>query len=110
MSGVAATAGAFPPRRERRSSIKRERRWALWWSYIALIFFAIGFLIPPYFQLVTSLKTSQEIGSGNSPWFPHHPWLGNFVEIIRNPNFQAGLGCSLHAARSARQPARYSDF
>ncbi len=87
MSGAAATAGTFAPRR-RRSSIKNERRWALWGSYIALVVFAIGFLIPPYFELITSLKTSQEIGSGKSPWFVHHLYLGNFIEIIRNPQFQ----------------------
>lgn len=86
MSGATAVAEGFPPRRH--SSISRERRWALWASYTALIVFAIGFLIPPYFQLVTALKTSQEIGSGKDPWFVHHLYLGNFIDIIRNPDFQ----------------------
>jgi multiple sugar transport system permease protein len=89
MSGTAITAdGGLPRRLRRRPSLQRERRWALWGSYIALIFFAIGFLIPPYFQLVTSLKTSQEIGSGRDPWFALHPYFGNFLEIIENPQFQ----------------------
>lgn len=86
MSTTTMAAGTGLARR--RPSLKRERRWALWASYIALLIAAIGFLIPPYFQLVTSLKTSQEIGSGKDPWFPHHPYLGNFLEIIKNPQFQ----------------------
>lgn len=89
MSGATLTAGAIQTkRRGRPPSLKRERRWALWGSYVALIFFVIGFLLPPYFELATALKTSQEIGSGSDPWFPAHPYLGNFLEIIRNPNFQ----------------------
>src|SRR5579875_2144425 len=89
MSGVTLTAGTIRTKpRGRPPSLKRERRWALWGSYIALIFFAIGFLIPPYFELATALKTSQEIGSGKDPWYPAHPYLGNFLEIIRNPHFQ----------------------
>jgi multiple sugar transport system permease protein len=88
MSGAVITAGRLPAPR-RRPSLARERRWALWASYTALVFFAIGFLIPPYFELITSLKTSQEIGSGNDPWFTRHPYLGNFLSIIHDPDFQA---------------------
>lgn len=86
MSGATLTAG--PATRRRRPSITRERRWALWTSYIVLIIFAIGFLVPPYFELVTSLKTSKELGTGRDPWFTAHPYWGNFIEIIHNPQFQ----------------------
>jgi multiple sugar transport system permease protein len=88
MSGAAVTAGTFRAPR-RRPSLARERRWALWGSYAALVFFAIGFLIPPYFEIITSLKTSQDIGSGLDPWFTHHPYFGNFISIVRDPDFQA---------------------
>ncbi len=88
MSGAAITAGAVRSGRWRRPSIARERRWALWASYIALVVFAIGFLTPPYFELVTALKTSQQIGSGRNPWFAAHPYFGNFIEIVGNPVFQ----------------------
>jgi multiple sugar transport system permease protein len=88
MSTTVMTADTVPARRRRRPSMKRERRWALWGSYIALFIAAIGFLIPPYFQLITSLKTSQEIGSGKDPWFARHPYFGNFVGIIENRQFQ----------------------
>ncbi len=89
MSSAAITADTFGHRRRwLKPSIARERRWALWGSYIALVFFAIGFLIPPYFELITALKTSQDIGSGKDPWFAAHPYLGNFIGIIENPVFQ----------------------
>ena len=88
MSGATLAAANLAPRRGRRPSIMRERRWALWGSYIALAFFAFGFLIPPYFELVTSLKTSKEIGSGLDPWYTHHPYLGNFISILRDAQFQ----------------------
>jgi multiple sugar transport system permease protein len=88
MSGTTLTAAGASQWSGRKPSLARERRWALWTSYIMLVIFAIGFLIPPYFELITSLKTSQEIGAGTDPWFVHHPYLGNFISIIENSQFQ----------------------
>jgi multiple sugar transport system permease protein len=88
MSATALSAPVTAVRRRRPPSLKNERRWALWWSYIALVVAAICFLIPPYFQLITALKTSQEIGSGRDPWFTTHPYFGNFISIIQNAQFQ----------------------
>ena len=88
MSGTTLSAAGASQWRGRKPSLARERRWALWTSYIMLVIFAIGFLIPPYFELITSLKTSQEIGAGTDPWFAHHPYLGNFISIIENSQFQ----------------------
>ncbi|HUC18078.1 MAG TPA: carbohydrate ABC transporter permease [Acetobacteraceae bacterium] len=88
MSGAVVTAEAVARRSWLKPSISRERRWALWVSYIVLIFFAIGFLAPPYFELITALKTSQQLGSGKDPWFTAHPYFGNFIGIITNPDFQ----------------------
>lgn len=85
MSQATMTTGKVRPRR---ASLARERRWALWSSYATLVFFAIGFLVPPYFELVTALKSSHEIASGIDPWFPHHVYLGNFLYIIHNRDFQ----------------------
>jgi multiple sugar transport system permease protein len=42
-------------------SLHAERRWALWTAYISLIFAAIIMLAPPFYMLVTSLKTSAEV-------------------------------------------------
>jgi multiple sugar transport system permease protein len=53
----------------KRSSLRRSRRWALVASYVFLIMFAIFFLIPPYYMVVTAFKTDAEvarIGSMNS--------------------------------------------
>lgn len=50
-------------------SLSQNRRWALYLSYFFLILFAIFFLFPPYYMLVTSFKTNAEISSlAGSPW------------------------------------------
>ncbi len=40
-----------------RASLRRNRRWALITSYAFLIVFAIFFLIPPYYMIVTAFKS-----------------------------------------------------
>ena len=63
--------------------------WALWGSYIALGVFVIMFLVPPFYTLMTSLKSSAEISAQTgSPWLVHHPTLENFWYLITYPNFQ----------------------
>jgi multiple sugar transport system permease protein len=89
MSTSTATAGTLPASRRRHNSLHRQRTWALWGSYIALGFFVVIFLVPPFYTLMTSFKSSAEISAqtGN-PWFPHHPTLENFWYLITYPNFQ----------------------
>jgi multiple sugar transport system permease protein len=49
--------------------LKQDRRWALILSYLALFVFIVFFLFPPYYMLVTSLKTNEEIASlATNPW------------------------------------------
>jgi multiple sugar transport system permease protein len=56
-------------RRSLTGSLKRNRRWALILSYVCLILFAIFFLAPPYYMLVTSLKTNHEmVNLSTNPW------------------------------------------
>ena len=85
MSGAtaASSAGAVTVRRGRGSSLTGQRRWALWGSYAALAVFVVMFLTPPFYMVMTSLKTSAEISAerGN-PWLAHHPTLQNFSELI----------------------------
>jgi multiple sugar transport system permease protein len=52
-----------------RAWLARDRRWALLLSYLALLLFVVAFLFPPYYMLITSLKTNEEIAriAGN-PW------------------------------------------
>jgi multiple sugar transport system permease protein len=87
MSGGVATAGALP--RRRTSSTVRHQRWVLWGSYAALVVFAVMFLVPPFYTLMTSLKSSAEISAQKgSPWYPHHPTLSNFIYLITDRAFQ----------------------
>jgi len=54
----------------RRASVKRGRRWALYASYFFLILFAIFFLTPPYYMVITALKTDAEVAHmATNPWF-----------------------------------------
>ena len=47
----------------------RSRRWALIASYACLGIFVVFFLFPPYYMLVTSLKTNKEIAElSTNPW------------------------------------------
>jgi len=73
----------------RRASLHRERQWALWGSYAALLVFVVMFLVPPFYMIMTSLKSSAEISAqtGN-PWIVHAPTLQNFTELAQNANFQ----------------------
>jgi multiple sugar transport system permease protein len=87
---AARTMGAVAPRnRAHRSSLHRQRQWALWGSYAALAVFVVMFLMPPFYTLMTSLKSSAEISSETgSPWVVHHPTLENFWYLITYSNFQ----------------------
>jgi len=69
MSTLAATAPAAR-RAGARTSLHRSRRWALVASYVFLIVFAIFFLIPPYYMVVTALKSDAEMARlATNPWF-----------------------------------------
>ena len=77
-------------------SLHRSRAWALWGSYAALSLFVVFFLVPPFYMLVTSFKTSAEVSSqAGSPWIVHHPTLANYAELIQSPNFQGFFWNSL---------------
>lgn len=53
----------------RAASTQQNRRWALVLSYFFLFVFGVFFLLPPYYMLVTSLKTNAEISSLEGiPW------------------------------------------
>jgi len=87
MTGASITTRAAPVRRHKPGSISRDRGWALRWSYFFLALFAIFFLIPPLYMLITSLKTSAEISAASNPWWVYHPTLGNFVELLSSPQY-----------------------
>ncbi len=87
MSATLSVARAAPrPTR----SLAAQRRWALWGSYAALTVFVIIFLVPPFYTLMTSFKTSGEVSAQTgSPWIVHSPTLSNYTELLASPNFQS---------------------
>jgi len=84
-------ATSVPPVRAQsaRTSLQRSRRWALILSYVFLVIFAAFFLIPPYYMIVTSLKSNAEVAHLSS-----NPWLlsqgltfENFRTLIEQTDF-----------------------
>ena len=68
-------------------SMSNDRKWALRWSYFFLILFAIFFLTPPIYMLITSLKTSQEISAITNPWWVFNPTLDNYRELLTSNSY-----------------------
>jgi multiple sugar transport system permease protein len=88
MTAIAtAPAASGSTRRSRRRSMSRDRRWALRWSYFFLTLFAVFFLLPPVYMLITSLKTSAEISAATSPWWVYSPTLGNYLELLSSQQY-----------------------
>ena len=84
-NAAVATAGAVRP--VRYGSISRDRKWALRWSYFFLTLFAIFFLMPPFYMLLTSLKTSGEISAATNPWWVFDPTLENYIALLTKNEF-----------------------
>ena len=85
MADAAITAGTVA--RPNYGSMSRDRRWALRWSYFFLVLFAIFFLMPPIYMLITSLKTSQEISAAGNPWWIYDPTLENYIELLTQNHY-----------------------
>jgi multiple sugar transport system permease protein len=73
--------------RAKLGSMSRDRIWALRWSYFFLVLFAIFFLLPPVYMLITSLKTSNEISAATSPWWVYHPTLENYRGLLTSNEY-----------------------
>jgi multiple sugar transport system permease protein len=84
-ANVAIDHGA--PTRPRYGSMSRDRTWALRWSYFFLVLFAIFFLTPPLYMLITSLKTSAEISAATNPWWVYSPTLSNYIELLTSSTY-----------------------
>src|SRR6266704_571950 len=85
-STVVINKGA-PTRTVKLGSMSRDRIWALRWSYFFLVLFAIFFLTPPLYMVITSLKSSAEISAATNPWWVYHPTLSNYVELLTSNQF-----------------------
>jgi multiple sugar transport system permease protein len=73
----------------RHRSLHRQRVWALYGSYAALAVFVVMFLVPPFYMLVTSIKSDAEISAQHgNPWLVYHPTLVHYWALISDPHFQ----------------------
>jgi multiple sugar transport system permease protein len=86
MSTLTINDKAAPSRKVYRS-MKRDRIWALRWSYVFLTIFAIFFLAPPIYMFITSLKSSAEIGAQTNPWVVYHPTLVNYIALLTSSQY-----------------------
>ncbi len=84
---AASLTHSAPARWRTYGSMSADRRWALHWSYFFLTVFAIFFLTPPVYMLITSLKSSAEISAATNPWWVYHPTLSNYRELLSSPQF-----------------------
>jgi len=86
---MSAATADLPQRRVFGGSLRRNRRWALVGSYFFLILFAVFFLIPPYYQLVTATKSSAEVSNQTTnPWLPSFsPTSENIDELWNKTDF-----------------------
>src|ERR1700738_85741 len=87
MTAASITTRATSPGVRKYGSMSRDRRWALRWSYFFLTVFAVFFLMPPVYMLITSLKTSAEISAATNPWWVGHPTLANYVELLTSSQY-----------------------
>src|SRR5215831_17813055 len=86
-SATTTTDLAGPRRAVRTGSISRGRKRALYWSYFFLVLFVIFFLTPPLYMLITSLKSSAEIGAVTNPWWVYNPTLQNYIDLLTQAQF-----------------------
>src|SRR5258708_11386849 len=76
-----------PTRRVKYGSMRRDTAWAFRWSYFFLTLFAIFAMLPPFYMLITSLKTSAEISAETNPWWVFHPTFANYVGLLTSNQF-----------------------
>ncbi len=88
MSSSTATIGASSPK-PKIGSLANQHRWSMRASYSALSVFVVIFLTPPFYMIMTSLKSSAEISAqqGN-PWIVKNPTMENFITLATNEQFQ----------------------
>ena len=110
---MSATAGSIEAAAAvKQGSLRRNRRWALIWSYVFLVMFAVFFLLPPVYMLIMGLKTSSEIAAMTNPWWVFNPTLENFKALLTSKTYLtffrnsavicSGGGGDHHADRGAR--------
>ena len=87
MTSATAQVGSRTAGAARYGSMARDNKRALRWSYFFLTLFVIFFLMPPVYMLITSLKTSAEIGAVTNPWWVYNPTLENYTTLLSQKTF-----------------------
>ena len=88
-------------------SLKGDRRRALVWSYVFLVIFAVMFLTPPIYMLITSLKSSAEISAITNPWWVYTPTLENYKALLTSETYLTFfLNSALVSVMAEAAPAR----
>lgn len=87
MATATAPLAGIPAEPAPAGSISRSRKRALYCSYFFLVLFCVFFLMPPVYMLITSLKTSAEIGAVTNPWWVYHPTLENYEVLLTQKTF-----------------------
>lgn len=91
-----------PPRQTTRkvteAPVRRGRTFARPLQYLALLGYVIFLGFPLLFLLSTSLKTPQELQSGELSFFPRHFNWANFGDAIDKANLLQAAGNSLYVA------------
>jgi N,N'-diacetylchitobiose transport system permease protein len=88
--GVPAVPAGVAPVPVRRSRYPR-RRHATWaWNTLAMVL-SVVFGFPIYWMLITAFKTSSDINSLTPRFWPAHPSLRGFREVLADPIFRDDL-------------------
>jgi multiple sugar transport system permease protein len=88
-SGIAAAPAAPAVVARPHKSLHRQHVWTLRLSYLLLTLGVMIFLIPPFYMVMTSFKSSAEMSAQvGSPWIVHAPTLENFHYLVTNDHFR----------------------
>lgn len=77
------------------SKYKMKRRLLLIGRIFLLAFFLLIVLLPIYWMLITSLKTSMDINTLDIQYWPAHPTFDNYINVLKESNFLYYLKNSL---------------
>lgn len=77
------------------SKYRTKRRLLLIGRILLLALFLLIVLLPVYWMLITSLKTSMDINTLDIQYWPAHPTFDNYINVLKESNFLYYLKNSL---------------
>ena len=89
---VAESMAHAPARAARRQAVLSHHNSRATWAWNTLaLFLAAAFGFPVYWMLITAFKTSGDINRLVPQFWPHHPTLRGFREVLGDPIFRDDL-------------------